>query len=111
MAIKTYKRLGATVVVAITATELYAVPTSTQAIVSELTVCNIGTSERTYRIAVVDGAIGTVSNEDYKVYDAPISPNSSVIFNPGYAMEAESTILVYASHADVVFSCSGIEIS
>jgi len=108
---KTYKRLGATVVTANTNTALYTVAASTSAIVSELTVCNIGSSQRTFRIAHVDGAIGSVANADYKFYDAVIDANTSLMLNPGYTMAATHTLLVRANHAEVVFSCSGVEIT
>jgi hypothetical protein len=108
---KTYKRLGATTVVANTDTGLYTVPASTETVVSEITICNIGSTQRTYRVAIVDGAIGDVANEDYKVYDADIGANESLLLNPGWSMEAAATILVRASHAEVVFSCSGIELT
>jgi hypothetical protein len=108
---RTYGRLGATVVVAATDTTLYTVPASTEAIVSEITICNIGASQHTFRLAHVDGAIADVANEDYKYYDATINANSSLILNIGLSMAATETLLVRASHADVVFSCSGIEIT
>jgi hypothetical protein len=108
---KSYGRLGATVVVANTDTALYTVPASTSAVVSEITICNIGSSQRTFRFAHVDGAIGDVSNEDYKYYDTSINGNTSLILNIGLAMATTETILVRASHAEVVFSCSGVEIS
>ena len=106
-----YKRLGATVVVADTDTALYTVPASTEAVVSEITICNIGSSQRTFRLAHVDGAIGAVASEDYKYYDAPLGANASLVLNIGLAMATTETLLVRANHAEVVFSCSGVEIT
>jgi len=108
---RTYKRLGSTVVTADTDTGLYTVPASTSAVVGNVHVCNIGSSARTFRIAVVDGAIGVVSNEDYLYYDVSISANTGVAFNIGLTLPTTYTILVRASHADVVFSAFGAEIS
>ena len=108
---KTYKRLGAAAVTANTDTTLYTVPGSTSTIVSEITICNIGSTERTFRLAHVDGAIGNIANEDYKFYDTIIAGNASVLLNPGYAMAATHTLLVRASHAEIVFSCSGVEVT
>jgi hypothetical protein len=108
---KSYGRLGATVVVANTDTALYTVPASTSAVVSEITICNIGSSQRTFRLAHVDGAIGDVATEDYKYYDALINPNSSLILNIGLTMATTETLLVRANHAEVVFSCSGVELT
>ena len=108
---KVYKRLGATTVVANTDTTLYTVPVATEAVVGEITICNRGSTQHTYRLAHVDGAIGVVANEDYKFYDTPIDGNHSIVLNIGLSMAASNTILVRANHADVNFSCSGVEIS
>lgn len=105
-----YKRLGAKTVIANTDTELYTVPASTQTIVSELTICNIGSTSRTFRVAHVDGAIGDVANEDYKAYDCTLDANSSIVICVGLSMATTETLLVRANHAEVVFTCSGVEI-
>lgn len=104
-----YKRLGATVVVADTDTELFQVPASHEYIVSELTICNLAVTDYTFRVAVVDGAIASVASEDYKFYDCDIPGNSTITLKPGYAMAASESLLVRANHADVVFSASGID--
>ena len=109
--IKTYKRLGATVVTADTDTNLYTVPASTSAVVGNLHVCNIGSTIRTFRIAVVSGAIGTVSNEDYLYYDVEIKGNTGIAFNIGLTLPTTYSILVRADHADVVFSAFGSELT
>jgi len=105
-----FKRLGATVVVADTDTALYTVPASHEAIVKSVTVCNIGASSRTFRIACVPGAIGTVANADYQFYDVTIGANDSLIIKPDWCLIATHTILVRANHAEVVFSCFGDEL-
>lgn len=106
----TYKRLGATTVTADTDASLFQVPADHEYIVSELTICNTGSTQRTFRIAVVDGAIGSVANEDYKFYDIPIEANAAITLKPGFAMAASESLLVRANHADVVFSASGVDI-
>lgn len=104
-----YKRLGATVVIANTNTSLYTVPADHEAIIKSVTVCNIGSTARTFRIATVDGAIGTVANEDYHFYDVNIGANASLLIKPGWGLIATHTVLVRASHAEIVFSCFGNE--
>ena len=104
-----YKRLGATAVTADTDTALYTCPASTETIVSSIVVCNRGTSQRTYRIAHVDGAVGDVATADYIAYDTTINPNATTVLNIGVAMEAADTILVRANHADVNFLAHGVE--
>ena len=103
-----YKRLGSTVVVADTNTDLYTVPASTEAIVSAIVACNIGASERTFRIAIRDGAI---SNDDYIYYDVSIPANDTFIVTTGFSLATGTIITVRANHADVVFSAFGTEIS
>ena len=105
-----YKRLGATTVTANTDTNLYTVPASHEAIVKSVTVCNIGSTARTFRIACVDGAIGAVANEDYQFYDTTIGANDSLIIQPNWTLIATHSILVRAAHAEVVFSCFGDEL-
>ena len=106
-----YKRLGATTVTANTDTGLYTVPGSTEAIVASIIICNLGSTARTFRVAHVDGAIGVVANEDYLAYDCAIDPNISIVLTTGLSMAAAETILVRANHAEVVFNCSGVEIT
>lgn len=107
-----YKQLGATTVTADTDTALYTVPADTEAIVSELTICNLGSTTRTFRLAhIAGGDIGDVANEDYKAYDCAIAPNSSIVMCIGLAMATTDTILVRANHAEVVFNMSGVEIT
>jgi len=103
------KRLGATTVTADTNTSLFQVPSGHEYIVSELTICNTGSTQRTFRIAVVLGAISGVSAKDYKFYDVPIEPNATITLKPGYAMAETESLMVRASHAEVVFSASGVD--
>ena len=105
------KRLGAETVAADTDKALYTCPASTETIVSAIVVCNQGASTNAYRIAFVDGAIGSVANSDYIAYDTQIAPNKSEIFNIGAAMEAADTILVRSDSTDVNFVAFGVEIT
>lgn len=108
---ETLKRLGATTVVATTNTSLYQVPSGKSAVVSSLVVCNRGSTDRTFRVAHVDGAIGSVANEDYIAYDAPIEANGTITLSLGITMQAGDSLLVYASHADVNFIAWGSEVT
>ncbi len=113
----TYKRLGATVVVADTDTALYTLAQSSglSAVVSSIIVCNIGSTERTFRIAVIDDDdVANVANEDYIYYDIPIGANDTFIATVGLTIDDGSNgavIMVRANHAEVVFSAFGSEIS
>ena len=111
MATITYKILGQTVVTANTNTLLYTVPAVTSTIISSITVCNIGTSTGTFRIAMIEGAIGTVGNKNYIYYDIPIYAGDSFVTTCGFTLATTNTIMVRASSANIVFSCFGSELS
>ncbi|MEW6776180.1 MAG: hypothetical protein AB1405_07795 [Bdellovibrionota bacterium] len=106
MAIKS-KRLGAVAPSATTDTSLYQVPTGKQATVS-VTACNRGSSSGTFRVALVDGAIGSVANEDYVEYDTALGPNESLQLGP-FPVDAGLSFLVRASTANFSFVATGFE--
>ena len=105
------KRLGATTTVLNTDTALYTVPANTFTAVSTINVCNCEAAAATFRIAHVDGAIGTVQFEDYIAYDENIQPSGTSTYNIKMAMEAADTILVRSSSVTVAFQAWGAEVS
>lgn len=106
----TYKVLGQVAPSATTATTAYTVPSSTQTVVSTITVCNRGASAATYRIAVrPDGA--ALSNQHYIAYDTAITANNSTMITVGVTLGDTDVVTVYASTADLSFSLFGSEIA
>ena len=105
----TEKRLGATTVSINTDTSLYTAPASTTTTVSLIQVCNQGSSEYTFRVAAVDGAIGSVATEDYLYYDCAIPANDSISLRLGIVLETTHSILVRANNASVTFIAFGLE--
>jgi hypothetical protein len=103
------KRLGASAVTANTDTSLYATPSNTETVVSTVLVCNRGSSAAHFRLAHVDGAIGSVASEDYLFYDSDIAPNDSVILTLGITMSAADSLLVRSDSTSVSFVAWGIE--
>ena len=109
---RSFKRLDSTTVAANTDTALYTTPLATQAIVSTIVACNTGASDRTFRVAYVDSTnIADVTTDDYLLYDITVTANNSYIATIGITMAPQHTIMVRASHAEVVFNCYGEEIS
>ena len=105
-----YKVLGQVAPAATTDSTLYSCPSSTQAVVSTISVCNRGTTESTYRISVrPDGA--TLANQHYLAFDALIYPNDTVTLTIGITLDQNDIITVYGSNANLSFSCFGSEIS
>lgn len=105
-----YKVLGQSAPSATTATTLYTVPASTQAVVSTITVCNRGSSSGTYRVAVRPAG-ASLANQHYLAYDVSLVAKATDTFTLGVTVEATDVITVYASSADFSFSAFGSEIT
>lgn len=105
----TYKVLGQVAPSATTATTAYTVPSSTQAVVSTIAVCNRGATSATYRIAIrPNGA--ALANEHYIAYDATVTANNSTMITVGVTIDASDVVTVYASNANLSFNVFGSEI-
>jgi hypothetical protein len=106
----TYKVLGQSAPSATTATALYTVPSTTQAVVSTIAVCNRAATAGTFRIAIrPDGA--TLANQHYIAYDSTVGANDSTFVTIGVTLGDADVITVYASTGDQSFSAFGSEIS
>jgi glucose-6-phosphate dehydrogenase assembly protein OpcA len=105
-----YKVLGQVAPSATTNTTLETVPSSTQAVVSTIAVCNRAATSATYRIAVRPAG-ATLANEHYIAYDATVAANDSTFITIGVTLSATDVITVYASSANLSFSAFGSEIS
>lgn len=105
-----YKTLGQAAPSATTATTLYTVPASTEAVISTITICNRGSTAGTARVAVRPNA-ATLANQHYIVYDLPVAANGTVALTLGITVDATDVVTVYASSADFSFQAFGTEIS
>jgi len=105
-----YKILGQSAPGATTSTDLYTVPSSTQAVVSSIVVANRDSSSATYRISCApDGA--ALANAQYIAYDVTIGANDSTVLTLGMTLGDTDKIRVYASTANLTFTAFGSEIS
>jgi len=105
-----YKVLGQSAPSATTDTDVYTVPSATEAVISTIVIANRDTSDATYRIAVrPDGA--TIANEHYVAYDITVGASDSTALTLGVTMNAADVLTVQASTADLSFSVFGSEIS
>ena len=100
-------RLGAADLTAAVNTTIYTVPASTVATVS-INVCNRNNTSVTVRIAHLDGAIGTLGNEDYIEYDTTI-PSNGILERTGIVMAATHTIMAYSPNSNVSVQVYGFE--
>jgi hypothetical protein len=106
---QTYKVLGQSNPSASTLTTLYAVPSATQAVVSTVSICNLGVST-TFRIAVRPAG-ESIINKHYIVYDTAVNANDSFYLTLGISLAATDVVSVFAGTANVAFSLFGAEIT
>ena len=106
----TYKVLGQVAPSAGADTALYTGPSSTQTVISTISVCNRSASEGTFRIFLRPND-ETLANKHYLVYDAPVIGNDVINLTLGITMDASDVLYVRASSADFSFNCFGSEIT
>lgn len=104
-----YKVLGQSNPSATSNTTLYTSPAATSAVVSTLSVTNLGTST-TFRVAVRPGG-SALANQHYIVFDSTINAGSSVYLTLGISLAATDVVTVFAGTANLAFSLFGSEIS
>lgn len=105
-----YLVLGQVAPSATTNTTLYTAPSSTQAVVSTIFVCNRGASGAKYRIAVrPDGA--SIADQHYLFYDVDLDARSTVAVTTGITMGDTDVITVYSDSASMSFSAFGSEVT
>ena len=105
-----YKVLGQSNPSATTATTLYTVPASTQAVVSTIAVANQAASSATFRIAIRPAG-ETLAAKHYIAYDSTVAANDSTMLTIGVTLATTDVITVYASSATVSFNAFGSEIA
>lgn len=103
------KRIAATTVLANTDTVLFSAAGAEYENCS-IMVCNRDSANAaTYRIALIDGAIGALTVEDYIVFDEIILENEGFAFSEIFHIPNGYTIAVRASDSDVNFVLFGQE--
>lgn len=106
----TYKVLGQSNPSATTNTTLYTVPSATSAVVSSITVSNLGASAATYRIAIRPAG-ASIANQHYLAYDVTIAALDTIALTLGVTLATTDVITVYASTGTMAFAAYGSEIS
>ena len=104
------KVLGQSNPAATTATTLYTVPASKEAVVSSISICNLASSSATYRIAIRPAG-ATLANQHYLAYDVTVGAADTTIITVGITLATTDIITVYASTANLAFSAFGDEAS
>jgi hypothetical protein len=106
----TYKILGQSAPSATTNTNVYTVPSATQAVISTITITNRANTAATYRIALRPNG-DTVANQHYIAYDASVPANDTIALSLGLTIGAADIVTVYASSANLSFGIFGSEIA
>lgn len=107
MTAKIHGRLGAVDLAATTNTTAYTVPASRKATCG-INICNRNASSITFRLAHIDGALGSVADEDYLEYGVTIAANGTYE-RTGITMTATHTLMVYASGTGASAVVTGVE--
>ena len=105
-----YKVLGQVNPAATTATTAYTVASSTEAVISTITACNMGFSPATYRISVRPNGAAQ-ENKHYIVYDVSVGPQTTDTLTIGMTLDATDVVTVYSSTATMAFNLFGSEIA
>jgi hypothetical protein len=105
-----YKVLGQSAPAATTATNVYTVPSATEAVISTIVIANRAAAAGSFRLSVrPNGA--TQANQHYLAYDVPIAANDSTTLTLGITMDAADILTFYASSASQSINVFGTEIA
>ena len=105
-----YKILGQVSPSATTSTDLYTVPAATSTICSSISICNLSSSETTFRVSISQGGTAT-TNKDYLYYEIMLAGNDTFIATIGVTLAATDKIRVYSGNSNLAFQVWGTEIS
>ena len=107
---QTYKRLGAINPSANTQTNVYVVPTSTEAVVSTITVCNQSASNASYSIAVATN--GEADNvKHYLIRGGVVPASDSIGITLGITIDAADVVRGNTNSSSISFNIFGSEIA
>lgn len=105
-----FKVLGQKAPASATQTQLYAVPSGKSAVVSSINVCNRGTTNATFRLAV-QPANAAITNVHYVAYNTLIPSRDTIALTLGISLASTDVVSVYANNALLTFSAFGSELS
>jgi hypothetical protein len=105
-----YKVLGQLNPTANTLTTIYTVPTSTQTIISTISICNQSANAASFSIAVQPAGASIVSKH-YLNYNTPIPGNDTITLTIGLTLGNTDIVSANASTGTISFGVFGSEIS
>lgn len=106
-----YKVLGQANLTTTSDTNIYTVPSATEAVISTLIIANIGTVATTFNLAIrPDGE--TLADKHYIAQGVPIAANDSTTLTLGMTLDASDVITAAAGTANALsFNIFGTEIT
>jgi len=105
-----YKVLGQSALAATTATAVYTVPASTEAIISTITICNRDSESHTFRLAIAANE-ASLDNKEYIAYDVVLAANDAICLTLGFTLPAAKKVVAYADAAQITVNVFGAEIT
>ena len=106
----TYKILGQAAPTANTLTDVYTVPSATQAVISTITVCNQTASNASYSIAVAANGAAD-ANTQYIIRGGVVPAADSIGITLGITVDAADVIRANTNQSNVSFNIFGSEIA
>lgn len=106
-----YKILGQANLTTTSDTDIYTVPSATEAVISTLIVANIGTVATTFNLALRPNG-ETLADKHYIAQGVPIAANDSTTLTLGMTMDAADVVTAAAGTANALsFNIFGTEIT
>ena len=105
-----YKVLAQSAPAATTATDVYTVPSATEAVISTIIITNRAATAGTYRLSVRPNGAAEATLH-FIAYDVPIAANDSTTLTLGITVDAADVITAYTSSADMSINIFGTEIT
>ena len=109
-----YKVLGQALPNANTFTDLYTVPSAANAVISTVNVCNLSTSNVTFRLMVrpagPNGTANSISSMQYLAFNVPIATYDATGISLGMSLGAGDVITGHSTEGNVTFTVFGTEI-
>lgn len=105
---ESYTKLAEANPSAATATTLYTVPSSTELVVSFISVTNRSATPTSFRLGI-DAAASGDADAQWSYYDCPIGANETFEVMQGATAEATDLIRCYATLATLSFNLYGVK--
>lgn len=102
------KILGQAVPAASTLTDIYTAPS--KAVVSSVTMCNLSSSDTSFRLSVASAAAADASKQ-YVYRDLPLIALDTFIATIGITLAAGDVVRGYSPSGQVAFNLFGVEIT